>query len=136
MSMIRMPLLSVVAALLSLVPGQVRAGSWYTAPFAADIVMINPVDPTDKATGKLFVGPDRFRAEGVYQGVKKVLIVNMADRKAFTMMPEKKEFYEGMSEALMPPRPDVELMPNDPKGPCKSDPQLSCTQEGSETVNG
>ncbi len=114
----------------------VSAASWYGAPFSADIVIINPTDPKDRAMGKLYVGLDRFRAEGVYQGSQKVLIVNMTDRKALALSPEKKEFHEGMREALMPPRPDVERMPGDPQGPCKSDPQLECTQTGSEVING
>ncbi|MBF0270583.1 MAG: hypothetical protein HQL98_00715 [Magnetococcales bacterium] len=136
MSMIRFSLTVVLAAFFLLTPAQSRAATWYTSPFAADILMINPVDDKDRAAGKLFVGPDRFRAEGIYQGTKKVLIVNLADRKAFTLFPDKKEYYDGLSEALMPPKPDVERMPDDPKGPCKTDPQLSCTREGDETVHG
>ncbi|MEO5333469.1 MAG: hypothetical protein H7839_15765 [Magnetococcus sp. YQC-5] len=133
--MMRFSLLSAVTVFLCM-PGSVRAASWYAAPFAADIVMINPEDAKDRATGKLFVGQDRFRAEGLYQGAKKVLIVNMAERKAFTLMPDKKEFHEGMSEALLPPRPDLERMPTDPQGPCKTDPHLACTKDGDETING
>ncbi|MBF0341800.1 MAG: hypothetical protein HQL95_12695, partial [Magnetococcales bacterium] len=127
---------TVALAVLLTLPGVARAASWYSAPFSAEVVMINPVDAKDRASGKLFVGPDRFRAEGVYQGSKKVLIVNMTDRKAFTLFPDKKEYHEGMSEALMPPRPDVERMPDDPQGPCKTDPQLTCSREGNETIHG
>ncbi|MEO5344942.1 MAG: hypothetical protein H7834_01025 [Magnetococcus sp. YQC-9] len=127
---------SALAMLVLLMPGVVRAASWYAAPFAADITMINPMDPKDRASGKLYVGADRFRAEGIHQGVKKVLIVNLPERKAYTLIPDKKEYYEGLSEALMPPRPDVEKMPDDPKGPCKIDPQLSCSRDGTETIQG
>lgn len=116
--------------------GNAQAVSWYKAPFSANIVLINPTDDKDRAEGKLFVGLDRFRAEGVYKGVKKVLIVNMTDRRAYALLPDKKEFHEGMTEALMPPRPDVERMPSDPKGPCKTDQQLSCKQEGNATIQG
>ncbi|MBF0614825.1 MAG: hypothetical protein G8237_01010 [Magnetococcales bacterium] len=135
MSMIRFSLTRALVAVACLMP-HLSDASWYAAPFAADIVMVNPADPKDRANGKLFVGSDRFRSEGVYQGTKKVLIVNMADRKAYTLIPDKKEYYEGLSEALMPPRPDVERMPNDPQGPCKSDPQLSCSQGGQEIIHG
>ncbi|MBF0189663.1 MAG: hypothetical protein HQL99_00770 [Magnetococcales bacterium] len=136
MSMIRFFPAIVLTAWLCLSPAVSWAALWYTAPFAADILMINPVDDKDRAAGRLFVGVDRFRAEGVYQGSQKVLIVNLAERKAFTLIPDKKEYYEGLSEALMPPRPDVERMPDDPKGPCKTDPQLACARDGNETIHG
>ncbi|MBF0213886.1 MAG: hypothetical protein HQM00_10055 [Magnetococcales bacterium] len=136
MSMIRFSWLVAMGLFLAVAPGAARAASWYSAPFSADIVMINPVDAKDRAKGRLYVGTDRFRAEGVYQGTRKVLIVNMAERKAFTLLVDQKEYHDGLSEALMPPRPDVERMPDDPSGPCKTDPQLACTHEGSETIHG
>ncbi|MBF0293588.1 MAG: hypothetical protein HQL96_00245 [Magnetococcales bacterium] len=136
MSMFRLFPIPVLLAMLALPFGAAHAANWYNSPFSADILMTNPENPKDQAKGKLFVGPDRFRSEGVYQGTKKVLIINLADRKAFTLLPDKKEYHEGMSEALMPPKPDVELMPSDPQGPCKTDTQLSCTPSGNETING
>ncbi|MBF0262963.1 MAG: hypothetical protein HQL97_14130 [Magnetococcales bacterium] len=123
-------------ALVGFTPGFARAASWYGAPFSADTVIVSPVDPKDRASGKLHVGADRLRSEGVYQGTRKVLIVNIPERKAYTLMPDKKAYHEGLSEALMPPRPDVEKMPDDPQGPCKLDPQLACTREGVETIHG
>ncbi|MBF0418211.1 MAG: hypothetical protein HQL86_08185, partial [Magnetococcales bacterium] len=40
---------SVLAALVVITPGLACAASWYGAPFSADTVMINPVDPKDRA---------------------------------------------------------------------------------------
>ncbi|MBF0180304.1 MAG: hypothetical protein HQM03_09800 [Magnetococcales bacterium] len=136
MSMFRLFPIPVLLATLALPTGAAHAANWYNSPFSADILMTNPENPKDQAKGKLFVGPDRFRSEGMYQGTKKVLIINLADRKAFTLLPDKKEYHEGMSEALMPPKPDVELMPGDPQGPCKTDAQLNCAAAGNETING
>ncbi|MBF0128017.1 MAG: hypothetical protein HQM02_12515, partial [Magnetococcales bacterium] len=134
--MMRFFLSVVLLVAVCISPNPARAASWYGAPFSADVVMINPENPKDQAKGKLHVGLDRFRSEGVYQGTKKVLIINMGDRKSYTLIPDRKAFHEGMSEALMPPKPDVERMPGDPLGPCKTDRQLTCAQEGNETVHG
>lgn len=130
-----------VALVLSLsatlaVPASAGAVTWYPGEFAADIVFTNPENPKEQAQGTLHIGQGRFRAEGVHDGTRKALIVLSDKREAWTLLLDKGEYFPGMGGAPMPPKPDVELLPDDPKSPCTTEKSLSCSKVGTETMDG
>ncbi|MBF0176089.1 MAG: hypothetical protein HQL63_04475 [Magnetococcales bacterium] len=113
------------------------AGSWYGGEFSAEIVMSAKDNPSNQASGRLFVGNKRIRAEGSHRGQEKAVIIDAANHKAWTLMPASKQFYEGVSDAPVPPEPDVKPLPSDPDSPCNTNAsQLKCTKAGVDNVNG
>ncbi|OSM02099.1 hypothetical protein MAIT1_02186 [Magnetofaba australis IT-1] len=105
-----------VAALL---PGVARANddaSWYGGSFSAVITMSSPKNPKQSASGQIFVGDEKLRAQGVVGGEQRAVILDAANKKIWTLAPDRKLYQEGIY-GPMPPRPDRAMMPSDPKHP-------------------
>ncbi|MBF0184884.1 MAG: hypothetical protein HQM06_10910 [Magnetococcales bacterium] len=118
------------------IPTVSQAAIWYTGEFSADIIMNDPRTPDSKARGTFYVGKDRFRAEGVHQGQKKVMIVLPQEHKVWMLQPDEKTYYAGPGNAPVPPKPDVERLPGDADGPCKQERGITCSKLGNEKLNG
>ena len=117
-------------------PMSAHATPWYTGEFSADVVLTDPRAPQNKVHGTFHVGKDRFRAEGLFQGKRSVLIVRPLDRMVWTLFPEDKTYYAGPGKMPIPPKPDLEQLPGDADSPCQQDRALSCTSIGSESLHG
>ncbi|MBF0134881.1 MAG: hypothetical protein H7833_06895 [Magnetococcus sp. DMHC-1] len=113
------------------------AGSWYGGEFSAEVMMTGKDSPANQATGRLFVGKNRIRAEGSHRGQEKAVIIDAANHKAWTLMPASKQYYEGVSDAPVPPEPDVKPLPSDPDSPCNTNAaQVKCTKVGMDNTAG
>ncbi|MBF0625063.1 MAG: hypothetical protein HQL82_09685 [Magnetococcales bacterium] len=114
------------------------AAPWYGGPFSAEIVMSSSGDPANQASGRLFVGETALRAEGTHQGQTKAVIIDRTQGKAWTLLVDRKQYHEGISDAPMPPQPDIQdNLPGDPNGPCQTGQgEMQCQKMGSEAVNG
>lgn len=109
--------------------------AWFGKSFSADIVMSNPQDPSSVARGKLYVGEGRIRGDGEFKGDSRGVIVIPGERKLWTVLSGKKQYYEGMGDAPPPPMPDEQAMPGEAGSPCQSQ-AVTCTKLGEEQVNG
>jgi hypothetical protein len=98
---------------------------WFGGEFSADIEMVNPQTGA-KGTGKLFVGKFVLRAEGVYQRQPMAVLIDTMNRKAYTLLLDKKQYHKGLGNAPLPPKPDVDVLPTDPDSPCKTQQNVSC----------
>ncbi|MBF0153320.1 MAG: hypothetical protein HQL64_06225 [Magnetococcales bacterium] len=115
------------------------ASSWYGGDFSAEITMSGKDNPANQATGRIFVGKNRVRAEGAYRGQEKTVLIDAANHKAWTLLPQSKQYYEGVLDAPVPPEPDVKPLPSDPDSPCNANAsanQIKCTKIGADTANG
>ncbi len=119
-----------------LAPMSAQAAAWYPAEFSADILIVNPRNSQERAMGTLYIGDQRFRADGRHKGEHKVLIVRSDKREAWTLFPDKKQYYIGIGKSPMPPKPDFDLLPDNPKGPCQTEKSFSCSKVASGPLNG
>ncbi|MBF0424358.1 MAG: hypothetical protein HQL66_00860 [Magnetococcales bacterium] len=131
----------VTGALALLVVGVVAspaaAAPWYGGEFSAEVTMSSKDNPSNQATGRVFVGKGRLRAEGSYRGQSKVVLIDDTNHKAWTLLPTSKQYYEGVADAPVPPQPDVEPMPSDADSPCNTSAgQVKCSKTGTENVGG
>jgi hypothetical protein len=115
---------------------------WFTGSFTADIVMTDSQQPSRGARGKLYVGPQRFRAEGSHDGTRKIVLFDAAQHQAWTILPDQRQYHKGML-GPMPPAPDVDILPDDRNSPCTASPapavpapQVTCRKLGQEVING
>ncbi|MBF0285992.1 MAG: hypothetical protein HQL51_16200 [Magnetococcales bacterium] len=114
-----------------------QAAAWYGGQFSAEITMSGTKDPANKAQGKLFIGADKARAEGNHNNETKVVIRDNAKQKFFTLLPGKKEYYEGLGDAPPPPMPEVDVLPADADSLCNTQKaHVACTKQGAETLDG
>lgn len=135
MNILIMSILTLVTFALAW-PTEAMARPWFPGEFSANLALFNPRDPNEKVSGKIFVGAHQIRTEGSHQGQEIVLIVNSQDHKAWTLLPGEKTYYEGLGKVIMPPKPDVDRLPNDPESPCNMDKRISCEKSGLEELSG
>ncbi|MBF0142141.1 MAG: hypothetical protein HQL57_02540 [Magnetococcales bacterium] len=125
------------AALASTSPSAAVAGSgvWYPGEFSANITMTQ-TKTQEKATGRLFVGKGRIRAEGTFRNEPRAVIIDTEARKVFTLITDKKQFHKGLGEVPQPPKPDIDILPQDKDGPCNQKEGPTCRKVSEEPVNG
>lgn len=123
------------AALLGVMGGPGHAAGpakadipWFGGQFSAKIVMVNPMTNA-KGRGKLHVGNYKLRAEGVYNRKKTILIIDTINRTAHTLFPDDKQYYKGLGNVPLPPKPDVDMMPTDPNSPCNTEKSVTCHRQ-------
>ncbi|MGN7612459.1 hypothetical protein ACQZV8_10285 [Magnetococcales bacterium HHB-1] len=104
-------------SILLLLPLTAAAMPWYGGYFSAKIETQVPNQP--KTYGKLSVGPFKLRSEATFQGNQRILIVDFKKQQAWTLLPNKRQYYRGFGQAPIPPKPDRDILPNQPQSPCQ-----------------
>ena len=113
-----------------------HATVWYAGEFSAKSTLIDPRNPQNKVQSTFYVGKNRLRSETIYQGKYRVLIVHPREHKVWTLFPEDKTYFAGLSRIPLPPQPDIERLPADGDSPCQQDKALICKSIGSEVLHG
>lgn len=119
---------------LLLTPALLQAEPWFGGEFSADVVMTKADNPANQASGKIFVGNLKIRAQGQHQGVSKSVIVDHMARKAYTLLDSAKQYHEGIGQGMPPPSPDVDILPADKESGCNQEKGPKCAKVGQEKV--
>ncbi|MBF0311670.1 MAG: hypothetical protein HQL56_19330 [Magnetococcales bacterium] len=115
------------------------ADPWFGGTFSAEISLSNPGPSGGKATGKYFISDNKIRVEMNHPNEATIDIIDTKEKKAYSLMPASKQYFEGMISAPILPKPDVDILPDDAQGLCKQQsPQIKvqCTKSGTEDVGG
>ncbi|NGZ28872.1 MAG: hypothetical protein G8345_18535 [Magnetococcales bacterium] len=131
----KMRSLVIMATILSMPVAAVQAGAWYGGEFSANISMVSNQDPNNKAMGKLYVGKNKVRAEGTVGSQTRIVILDTQNHKAWTLMPDKKEYHEGIAGPV-PPKPDMDPLPDDADSMCNKGKGVTCQKVGMEALSG
>ncbi|MEO5366167.1 MAG: hypothetical protein H7831_07385 [Magnetococcus sp. WYHC-3] len=131
-------MLAAVAMLgtLMLTGGDASAEPWFGGAFSADIRLTHPRDPAQSLEQHLFVGDRKVRLEVARGQERRVLIMDFAQRQAYTLSPDQQTYHQGTEGAPPPPRPFSDRLPDDADSPCTQK-VAQCVRTGQgEMVNG
>lgn len=109
-------------------------------PFSADMTMTSSRGGAQRdMTGKMYVGHGAMRWDmQADAGHQMIMINNFATKTTDMLMPQQHMYMEFKAdENKMHRGPNTsDMHPYDPANPCASDPDLTCKNLGTETVNG
>jgi hypothetical protein len=107
-------------------------------PFSADMEMTSTRTQGQRdMNGKMYVAQGAMRMD--MQGERQVAIITHFTSQTVDMMMPQQHMYMEFKAGANPMHrgPDTsDMKPYDPKNPCASDPDLTCKEIGTETVNG
>jgi outer membrane lipoprotein-sorting protein len=126
-----------IALLLAVLAANALAQAMFPQPFTADMAM--KTKGGEQVTGKYYVGADKMRMDMDTHGQSVSTIVDPATKTSYMVMHSQKmymEMHAGQQPMMQrgPKMPDMKSF--DPNNPCANDPNVTCKDEGSETVNG
>lgn len=127
----------IVALLFGVFVSNACAQAIFPQPFSADLSM--KAKNGDQMTGKYFVGPSKMRMDMNAHGHEMSTIVDPSTKTSYMLMHQQKmymEMHAGQGPMMQrgPKMPDLKSY--DPSNPCANDPNVTCKNEGTETVNG
>lgn len=127
----------VVALLLGVFAASALAQAQFPQPFSADIAMKSKNG--EQMTGKYYVGTNKMRMDMNTHGQSVSNIIDPSTKTSYMLMHQQKmymEIHAGQNPMMQrgPKMPDLKSY--DPTNPCASDPNVTCKNEGSDTVNG
>ncbi len=127
----------VIALLSGVFAYNALAQAMFPQPFTADMSM--KVKNGETMTGKYYVGTNKMRMDMNAHGQDVSTIVDPGTKTSYMLMHSQKMYMEmkaGQQNMMQrgPKMPDLKSY--DPSNPCANDPNVTCKNEGSETVNG
>lgn len=128
-------------AVLLCLAGSLAAQIPQLTPFSADMQTSSmQANPTNRdMNGKLYVSPQAMRMDMQGEGPREAIIITtFATKTVDIIMPQQRMYMEHRAgENAMHRGPNTaDVHPYDPKNPCASDPDTTCKNMGTETVNG
>jgi hypothetical protein len=131
-------LLSTLLILLcSSVLGQIPQLTPFSADMQTSTMQAGPA--ARDMSGKLYVSQQAMRMDMQGEGPHQAIVINtFATKTVDILMPQQQMYMEyraGDNPMHRGPSPS-EIHPYDPKNPCASDPDTTCKNLGTETVNG
>lgn len=96
--------------------------------FSADVVRLAPKDLGGRSKGRMYVGRMGVRTESVREGMRVWMIFRPAEKKVWTIFPDRKLYTERLGQVGRPP------LPQDPESPCKKDRAFMCRSVGAEKL--
>ena len=127
---------SVVALAVLFLLFSAEAFAQFMVPFTADMSFKSKNG--DQMNGKYYVGNNKIRMDMDTHGQQVSMITDPSTKTSYSIMHKQKmymEFHAGQNMMQRGPKmPDLKAY--DPNNPCASNPDMTCKNEGSETVNG
>ena len=128
----------VVALLFGVFVSNAIAQAMFPQPFTADMSM--KTKNGQDMTGKFYVGEHKMRMDMDAHGHQVSMITDPGAKTSYMVMHQQKmymEMHAGQNPMMMqrgPKMPDLHTF--DPTNPCANNPDVTCKNEGSDTVNG
>jgi hypothetical protein len=130
----------VIGCFVLLSIGYLAAQVPHPTPFSADMSMTSSRGGGEHdVNGKMYVGQGAMRWDMQGEGERQaIMITHFATQTSDMLMPQQHMYMEFKADQNRMHRgPNTsDMHPFDPKNPCANDPDLTCKNVGTETVNG
>ncbi len=116
----------------------VSAGAWQVTPQPFSSDMSITAAKGEATTGKFYFSPPKQRMDMSARGRDVIMITDGKTQTSLILMPQQHMYMEvraGQSSPMAPRMPKIDTS-FDPANPCAARPDVTCKNDGTETLNG